>query len=366
MKILLCVDRLTGGGAQRVASLWACGWAERGYDVAIVLSNIRAAQTYNIPEEIPVYDIDWPINNGYIRHFLKFCFSSYRFSRIIKKEKPSVIISVGTYWSKIVYRGRLLSGVKCKIVCTDHNSYERPSNSPMSKRDSYIKFKYNKRFDVVTVLTNADKQFINNRLTNVEVLPNPLTYKISNCIPNKRKIILAVGRLDAGYVKGFDILLNAYSKLDANDWKLRIVGGGRKESLKRYQDLALQLGISSKVEFAGFVDEPLPLYKEAGIFVLSSRFEGFGMVLVEAMSQSCACVACDYKGRQKEIITSDEYGLICKPDDPTELARCLNKLIDNNDYLFKLQENAPLRAAYYSLDRIMERWDAIFNKLSLL
>ena len=89
------------------------------------------------------------------------------------------------------------------------------------------------------------------------------------------------------------------------------------------------------------------------------------MVLIEAMSQGCACVACDYKGRQREIITSDNYGLLCPSNDANALAESLERMMTDDDYRHLVQKNAPERAKYYSLDNVMKRWNTIMKETGI-
>ena len=145
-------------------------------------------------------------------------------------------------------------------------------------------------------------------------MPNPLGLQPVNDIPHKQNIILAVGRLDDWHVKGFDVLIRAWARVvssfkflvSTDGWKLQIAGTGSEESLNYLKQLCKENGVEDSVEFLGFRKDVEKLYQEASIYVLSSRYEGFGLVLIEAMSQGCACVACDYKGRQREIIAPEE------------------------------------------------------------
>ena len=96
---------------------------------------------------------------------------------------------------------------------------------------------------------------------------------------------------------------------------------------------------------------------------MSSRYEGFGMVLIEAMSQGCACIACDYKGRQSEIIQNDSQGIICPVEDVDSLASAIERMILDKSYREKCQYNAIERSKFYSLDNTMDRWETIINNI---
>ena len=107
----------------------------------------------------------------------------------------------------------------------------------------------------------------------------------------------------------------------------------------------------------------LKLYQKASIFVLSSRYEGFGLVLIEAMSQGCACIACDYKGRQREIIQNDSQGLCCEPDDVDALAEAMRKMMTDDQYRESVRKNAVERSKYYSLENTIQRWEKLLDKV---
>ena len=118
-------------------------------------------------------------------------------------------------------------------------------------------------------------------------------------------------------------------------------------------------------------------------FVLSSRYEGFGLVLIEAMSQGCAPVACDYKGRQREIINPSSVfpqgeeelsdavsggcvcnnGILCEPDNAEQLAVAIARMISDDKYRMSVQQNAISRSRYYSIENTIDRWEQLLNKV---
>lgn len=371
MKILICVDRLTGGGAQRVAALWVQGFVNEGHDVSVVISNVRTPITYTIPKEVSVYNVDFNIKNGYIRHLCKMLFQTRKLKKIFQEVQPDVVIGVGILWGPQIDKAK--GTMDFDVISTDHYSYERPNYARsivgFDERVYRLRFQFNKRFKVVTVLTQADKDYIGDRLNNVFVLPNPLAFEpVKESTSKRDRTILAIGRFNNYFYKGFDMLIEVFGRIkkDFPEWKLQIMGGGKESELRYLQDLAMQNGIQDSFELIPFQEDPLPVYRKAGIFCLSSRYEGFGMVLIEAMSQGCACVACDYKGRQKEIIPSEEYGLTCEAGDVEALARALKKMISDEDYRHKVERKAPERAGFYSLENIMQRWNEIFKQSGII
>ena len=317
MKIMIICSRLSFGGAERVAVLWANGFVNSGNEV-IIVSNLLEECTYKVDERIVLYNLV-STNNDKIK---KWGSAIWNVRRGVKKENPDVIIGVMETCSLVAKLATF--GLQVPIIMTEHNSFERPTSAPMTKRAFLFKYYVNRIYKHVTVLTTADKLFIGDRLKSISVMPNPLALQPILSVPQKGRTILAVGRLDDWHYKGFDVLIKSFAKLlndskvaeprsqfKINDiafkireegWKLQIAGSGSEKNLNYLKQLCKENGVEDNVEFLGFRKDVEKLYQETSIFVLSSRYEGFGLVLIEAMSQGCACIACDYKGRQREII----------------------------------------------------------------
>lgn len=367
MKILLCVWRLTHGGAERVASMWAKGFVQEGFSVDFLLGSYSSPITYEVPSESHIY-YECSLNDKIAAKFIPRFIKVRKIRHILKKSNPDVVICVLPRWGMKIKEA--MKGLpRIPIIITEHNSYERPVSAPMKKIQCEEKFDTNKLFDAVTILTQADRDFLIQKMgsdfaSNTCVLPNPLSFVPVQNVPDKEECILAAGRLNAWHYKGFDLLIDAWSQIASKypNWKLKIAGDGDPQYL---QKVINEKKVASQVNLLGFVDM-LEQYQKASIFVLSSRYEGFGMVLTEAMSQGCACVACDYKGRQREIIQNDDQGIICPVDDVAALAKAIERLIIDEPYRQKCQKNAVERSKYYALPNIMKQWNEIFKKLNLV
>lgn len=363
MKIAIVVATLTDGGAERVAAMWAEGFAQRGNNVSVLLTGPTKKITYDVPSNVTLFNVNPSKgDNKYLDHIRQRLFTVSSLHRKLKEINPDV--TIGVMQPDLV--SKALRGLSCKFVSTEHNSFERPEGAPpMSKQLLKNKYEYNKKADIVTVLAKADVEFIGNRLKNVRYLPNPLAFDPVEITPPKKKIILAVGRMDGWYVKGFDVLIKSWGKIFNKhpDWQMQIVGGSDTASKQYLQSLADSMGIGDQISLQPYRNNIVEMYREAAIFCLSSRYDGFGMVLIEAMSQGCACVACDFKGRQADILNNDDYGIICPPDNVDVLSEKLDLLISNDDLRSKLQKNAPVRSKYYKLDNIMDMWEEMITGL---
>lgn len=400
MKIFIIIPSLGTGGAERVGVLLANGFSNCNHEV-VVFSNLSRSRDYQVRSNIKIIDISDQTGGriSKVWHTVKII------RKQVKKEPPSVFIGIMGVFSLIAYLACIGLGVP--IIATIHNSFERPSYAPMSNIEKFLKFFINKLFTKVTVLTTSDRLFVGNKLKNTIVMSNPLALSPITHLTPRRNQILAMGRLDDWHYKGFDVLIKSFAKLlngskvaeprskfKSNDiafkireegWKLQIAGTGSEGSLNYLKKLCKENEVEDSVEFLGFRKDVEKLYQDASIFVLSSRYEGFGLVLIEAMSQGCACIACDYKGRQREILnpTQDqpsetrnlnpethnrkfeacETGILCEPDNVEALAEAMAKMITDDDYRESIRKNAIERSSYYSIENTMDRWEQLLNQI---
>ncbi len=408
MRIFIVCNNLGKGGAERVGVNLANGFASLRHDVYIV-TDVYQKVNYPVDKKVKIL----PFCKNKKGKVKKWFNATRNIRKYTKQENPDVIIGIMEACTLISFIATL--GTSTAVVMTEHNSFERPITAPLSLRNKLFKFWINKLYNNITVLTEADKQHIGSHLKNVMVMPNPLFLTPTQEIPPKEKMVLAAGRVDAWHVKGFDILLQTWKSLyydifndnkNLRDWWLKIAGDGKKEVFEYLMNLltdgewvynvnenddindddnhlntkhpkekktgaekqnSQKSGVwrSEKyhIEFLGFQKDMESLYKKSEIFVLSSRYEGFGLVLIEAMSQGCACVACDYKGRQREIIQDDNQGLCCEPDNVNSLATALEKMMTDEAYRKQVQRNAIERSKFYDMEHTMNRWEIYLKKV---
>ena len=197
----------------------------------------------------------------------------------------------------------------------------------------------------------------------IEVIPNPIM--MANVVPEKKsrakpeKQIVAMGRLVNQ--KGFDILIKAFAKICDNrpGWFLTIWGEGPdRKSLEKLRD---SLQLSDKVKLPGITPTPLEAMQNGNIFVLSSRYEGFPNVLLEAMVQGLPVIATDCPSGPSEIIQNNINGLLVAPEDSGKLAESLDRLISDDDLQRELGAKAKGISKKYSLERIACQWDTVLR-----
>lgn len=357
MKIFIVCSRLSYGGAERVGVMLANGLSV-SHSVYLI-SNTLEEPTYEVKSSVQLL----PLFSSISSKIDKWASTLPNIRKYAKTYRPDVIIGIMETCSLVAKLATI--GLSIPVIMTEHNAFERPKNTPLTKWQIITKFYINKLYCCVTILTEADKEFIGLRLKNTVVMPNPLFLTPVINLPVKEKIVLAAGRIDDWHCKGFDILLKAWGTIAKQypDWTLEIAGDGGKVDLELLQNIVRKSEVENQVKFLGYQKNIVDRYKQSAIFVLSSRYEGFGLVLIEAMSQGCACVACDFKGRQREIIRNDSEGLVCVPNDVDALALAIKKMIDDDIYRQKVQEAAIERSKYYTMDKTIRRWEKLLKRL---
>ena len=215
------------------------------------------------------------------------------------------------------------------------------------------------QLDSFVVLTHEDAALWHG-LDNLQVIPNPITITDGPSANYDQKQVIAVGRYT--YQKGFDLLIKAWEKVYVMhpDWRLNIYGGGNRE---QYQAQAKALGLQDVVVCHGPVSNIREKYAESAIFVLSSRFEGLPLVLMEAMATGLPPVAFACQCGPKDIIEHGIDGILCKAEDIEELADGINYLIESKEARASIGTKAAINIQRFSLDSIMHQWDVLFREI---
>lgn len=219
------------------------------------------------------------------------------------------------------------------------------------------------RLDAVVALTRTDQTDYDRLLPDTRVvrIPNAVRSLDQERSSQHNKIVIAAGRLVAQ--KGFDLLISAFSRVAAAhpDWQLRIYGGGgRKPSLRQ---LIEDLHLYNHVYLMGRTERMEKELSKASIVVLSSRFEGLPMVLLEAMSHAIPVVAFDCPTGPGEVVSDGVDGFLVPPEDVDGLADAMLRLIDDPPLRMKIGSAALLTAAAHGPDRVNPQWESLFADL---
>ena len=216
------------------------------------------------------------------------------------------------------------------------------------------------RLDALAVLTEGDLRDYGAQLGDrVELIPDPVAPLGGGVSDGEAGVVVAAGRLNTQ--KGFDLLLRAWAQVPDPGWKLEIYGSGPERA--RLERLHAELGLGERAELMGRTDKLGEAMARASVFALSSRFEGFGMVIVEAMWAGLPVVAFDCPRGPSDIVTDGEDGVLVPPEDVAGLAAALSSLIADPQRRRRLGAAARETARRYDAAAIGPRWDALFTRL---
>lgn len=363
MTLLYITNEICGsGGLERVLSIKASYLADvMGYDVHIItLNQNNKPLFYKFSDKLIYHDIKV---KGNIIKYLK----SYRkgIKSILKKINPD-IVSVCDDGFKGFYTP-LIIGKHYPMVYERHASINIFKNKDRLSFIQNLKFKLlNKlmllgarHYDAFVVLTKGNLKEWN--LKNLHVIPNPLSFYPENQSSLKNKKVITVG--NHGFQKGYDRLLKSWKQINNKypDWQLEVFG--KIDPDKKHIKLAETLGISDSVSFFNPVKNIHDKYNEASIYAMSSRSEGFGMVLIEAMAYGLPCVSFDCPNGPKDIITNKRDGFLIENGDIDTFSLKIGALIEDEKLRQQMGRNGRSRASNYLPKVIVPKWDWLFKKL---
>jgi glycosyltransferase involved in cell wall biosynthesis len=222
------------------------------------------------------------------------------------------------------------------------------------------------RMSALAVLTDADRRdytrLLDGAPTRVVHVPNAVPPLPGDVSPLDRQVVMAAGRLTSQ--KGFDLLIPAFARVAERHpgWQLRIYGGGPQRRALRHQ--IADLGLYNEVFLMGPTARLGEAMATASVFVLSSRFEGFGIVVVEAMSKGLPVVSFDCPRGPGEIITDGFDGVLVPPEDVDALGDALSALIADEDRRRRLAAAGLVTARGYDAQVIGRRWEALVAELT--
>lgn len=362
MKLLFITNGITGsGGLERVLSLKASYFANQlDYDVTILTLNEKKLKPFFFfSEKINHISID--VSGNVVKYI-------YNYISQIRKNVIQInpdIISVCDDGLKGFFIPIILRK-KYSIIYERHVSkIIEIGENPNFVKKTLTNFKFSlmnqlgKTFDKFIVLTDDNKKEWN--LKNLEVIPNPLSFFPKESSTLEEKIVLAVGK--QSYQKGYDRLLESWKIVNEKqpNWQLHIYGTAHPKNI--YQNQANRLKIENSVKFFTPNKNIQEIFLKSSIYVMSSRFEGFGMVLIEAMSCGVPCISYDCPYGPANIISNYQNGYIVKNNDTIEFANKIIHLIENQNLRLNFGVMAKENVKKYNIEVIVKKWINLFKSI---
>lgn len=377
MKIVYCLPQLYNpGGIERIVTIKANYLANVfGWDVTIVLAAQNGRPIYyELSNRIRIVDLQLPYFDMLSMPLLNRIRFKQKIKNIHMKKLTDVLfdirpdVTVSTFTFEANFLPQIKDGSK-KVLefhfCRGHKRLMADSfNYSGVKKLLYYWACWEEenlvipKYDKFVVLTKEDQQRWLPKKSNVAYIPNILPFNIDGTVNYASKVVIAVGRLDAQ--KGFDRLIGIWSLLanDHKDWKLKIYGeGSDKQRLQKQID---SLGLSSSVTLCGSAKDIRSKYLESSIFVMTSRYEGMPMTMLEAKSLGLPVVSYDFPCGPKDLINDGIDGFVVKDGEKNNFAIKLAKLMNEENLRIEFGANSRSNAAYYAEKNIMELWRQLF------
>lgn len=376
MKIAYCIPSLyISGGMERVLTIKANYFAdELGYDVTIIMTDGGMKPPYyELSPKVHLiqlnidFEVLWtlPLFKKALVYLEKQRLYRRKLTECLLRLKPDITVSMLRREINFIcdiHDGSIKIG-EIHINRDNFRDFDGRDKNPIKKLASEIWMKQLirqlKRLRLFVCLTEEDKAKWT-ELDNVIVMPNPLSFNTKNYSNCEEKRVIAVGR----YVheKGFDMLIKAWSLIVVKhpDWNLYVYGKGGRTL---YQNIVEQLHVERSCHLNGEEKQIEKQYVESSIYMLSSRFEGFGLVLLEAMSCGIPPVAFSCPYGPKAIIKDGVDGYLVENGNIKQLADKVNYLIEHNDIRKMMGRNAGETAKKYNINCVGGKWNEIFENL---
>lgn len=346
----------------------ASEFAGRGLNVDFVLAQKEGPYLDKISKKVHVVDLKTK----------RTLLSLFRLARYLKKEKPAVLISSMVRPNIIAVLAKFLARSETKVIARVANTLSLSfrgthwSKRWLRKYGTVIFYKWTDKI-VANSYGSADDLVKNIRIPQekIKAIYNPtvtpgIFEKIRKEIEHpwlknrKQPVILGVGSLFLQ--KDFPTLIKAFVKLrKKRNAKLIILGEGKER--KKLEKLIQSLGIKEDVDMPGFVKNPYAYMARADVFVLSSLWEGFGNVIVEAMACGCPVVSTNCQSGPSEILQNGKYGILVLTANPEALAKSIFRLLDDPKLQQRLSKGGKKRAKDFDIKKIIREYESLFLEI---
>jgi glycosyltransferase involved in cell wall biosynthesis len=365
-KLLFVIPALTGGGAERVLLTIINNLDIEKYEITLVLFNKEGDLIKNLKNNIKI--IIYQKRNKYslVKLILQL-------RNTIKSFNKVTVISFLHYTNIISVISCLCLKKKPKLILCEHSNHRKylPESKLWYFRKLFMKYTYKKADQIVAISREMRENLIIDFKLNphkVNVIYNPIPIEeisqlakdksnIFSLKSDKKRKIIAAGRL--ARVKRFDRLIRSFAIVRKElDVSLLIMGQG--ELLNELKELTNRLNINEDVIFLGFQKNPYAWISIADIFVLSSDYEGFPMVILESMACGTPVISSDCSTGPREIISNGENGILVPVEDENILANAILSVLKDNNLKKKFSREGKIRVDDFKIDKIIPQYELLF------
>ncbi len=359
-----------GGGAERALVNILNHLDRSRFEPHLALFQKEGVFLDDLPGDLPIYEIQ-PEDHGFLHRNRTRLRAIKRLSNCLH---PDLIMSVQWQVNSVVLLTHALLDLNCPVVVNEQVALRRGSTAIWQRRLFWplARRVYKLAAKVVTISQGIASELqeelslpadhfriINNPVSLTEIREQPSQHPLDRP-PDTTPRLIAVGRLEKQ--KNYPLLLRAINRvIEIEPVRLDILGEGSERP--HLEALIQTMELEQQVHLLGFQPNPFSYMAEADIFVLSSDFEGFGNVIVEAMALGKPVIATDCPYGPAEILANGEHGMLVPPADEQALAEAILRLIRDPDARAKLSAKAEERAEDFSVHQIVPRYQRLFTEL---
>ena len=365
MKLLYIQDILEFGGINRISSVKQNYLINKNYEIInlCMADKKNNISDYKYDDKIKfkslyTSDFDRFLSIPIIGRLIRFIYYRFNFLKILLQINPDIIITTRDYIEPLTI---ILLTFWKKRILEFHGSLtlSEIENVSLNRRLRYL-IKY--RFYNLVTLTYEDKKIRESNFGGkYYVIPNP-NYFIPDKLSNlKEKNVVSIGRYN--FQKGYDLLIPKWKKVSElyPSWKLNIYGKGEQRDF--LHQLICDNKLENQVILCGPTNDLNTVFHKSSIFVMSSRFEGFPLVIPESMSYGVPCVSLKCPAGPSEIISDGEDGFLAENSDFDDLINKVILLIKDESVRIKMGKKASENIKRYSIENIMTMWEELFYKI---
>jgi glycosyltransferase involved in cell wall biosynthesis len=364
-KLVFYVPSLAGGGAERTMLNLACGFADRGMKVDLVLAKAEGPYLADVPSSVRLIDLNSSRVLASLPHLVSY----------LRREKPDAMVSTLHHANIVAIWAKCLARVSPRLIISEQNVYREVELRRAWWLAPLMHYFYPWADGIVAVSTGvADNLSRTARLPRdrVAVIYNPavtpeLLDKARQPLPhpwfaaNQPPVVLAVGRLTKQ--KDYPTLLRAFA-LTRDRCAARLLILGEGEARAELEQQIRTMGLHEHVALPGFVDNPYAYMARAAVLVLSSAWEGLPTVLIEAMACGCPVVSTDCPSGPAEILEGGRFGQLVAVGDASAMAAAILRTI--GEVGSRTTSNSQGRARDFTLERAIKAYgDILFRSEDL-
>jgi glycosyltransferase involved in cell wall biosynthesis len=369
LRVLFLFEGLYGRGAERVSLGLIARLDRTRFEPSIWILRAEEALRAEVPADVPVTVV---LGEGQrIRHALT------RVPATLLKEARAADVIVGSVELMPTYFAALASVLGGKpAVAWVRNAMDRTFAEQPAWHRWLSRWAYARMARLVFVshgTRDTLRRLFSLPETRLSVVYNPMQVRriqalshgpLPGCaaVMQRRPTVLAAGRLTAQ--KGFDLLIRAHARLRGRGLTHALLIVGEGEERPRLEALARELGVEDSVHLPGHLPHPYVLMRHAAVFALSSRWEGLGGVIVEALACGAPVVAFDCPSGPAEILAGGQGGLLVPPEDVASLAGALERVLTDPALADRLREAGGRRARDFAPEVGVPQWEAVLEQVA--